>query len=400
VIASNVPWTTSPVLDDPTWSAFRRRAVFVCRKWDHQVEDTATIAHGPLVLSQQAWADLTQAAEGLALETIELENALLQQPQFWTRLSLGRSLRRALVKRLSGLAVRVMRFDFHWTTEGWRVSEVNADVPGGFNEAAMSQLIAPLIPKCRPAGDPTTALIKALLSHGVPHATVALVHATAYSDDRQVMEYLGEACAQQGLDTIACAPDHLQWSAQACHIGNRPIGSVLRFFPGDWVSALPSNSGWENFAGHPSVIQANPLTAMLVQSKRLPLVWDSLSIECPYWKKYLPTTDHPRASRYGRNPDWVLKPVFGRVGEDIVMAGVTKDKERRICQRAAWWTPSQWLSQRKFSSVPWDGPDGPCHVCIGVYTVDGVAAGAYGRYAHAPLIDHRSVDVPVLVEHL
>jgi len=37
-----------------------------------------------------------------------------------------------------------MRFDFHWTTEGFRISEVNADVPGGFSESsAFPALMAP-----------------------------------------------------------------------------------------------------------------------------------------------------------------------------------------------------------------------------------------------------------------
>ncbi len=398
MIVSDVPWANSPVLDDQTWTTFRRRAIFACRKWDHQVEDTATIARGPLVLTQKAWKDLTLAAEQLAQETHHLELELLQRPQLWPHLGLDRRVRRALTTRQTGSSVRVMRFDFHWTTEGWRVSEVNADVPGGFNEAAMSPLIAPLIPGCRPVSDPGTMLIKALLRRGIPHATVALVHATAYSDDRQVMEYLSDVCAQHNLQAIACAPDQLQWTAKFCHGDGRPVGAILRFFPGDWVSALPTNCGWEHFAGHPTVVQANPLTAMLVQSKRLPLVWDSLPYDCPNWKKYLPTTDRPRASGYGRDPEWVLKPAFGRVGEDIVMAGVTPEKQRQACQRAAWWTPSLWISQRRFSSVPWHGPEGPCHVCIGVYTVDGVVAGAYGRYASAPIIDQRAVDIPVLVE--
>jgi hypothetical protein len=29
-----------------------------------------------------------------------------------------------------------MRFDFHFSEEGWRISEVNCDVPGGLNEAS------------------------------------------------------------------------------------------------------------------------------------------------------------------------------------------------------------------------------------------------------------------------
>jgi hypothetical protein len=37
------------------------------------------------------------------------------------------------------------------------------------------------------------------------------------------------------------------------------------------------------------------------------------------------------------------------------------------------------------------------HACVGVYTIDGRAAGAYARLAKRPLIDYASVDAAVLV---
>jgi hypothetical protein len=38
------------------------------------------------------------------------------------------------------------------------------------------------------------------------------------------------------------------------------------------------------------------------------------------------------------------------------------------------------------------------HVCLGVFVVDGRAAGTYGRMARVPLIDARAYDVAVLVD--
>src|SRR5947207_3391973 len=32
--------------------------------------------------------------------------------------------------------VGLLGFDFHYTTQGWRISEANSDVPGGFSEAS------------------------------------------------------------------------------------------------------------------------------------------------------------------------------------------------------------------------------------------------------------------------
>jgi hypothetical protein len=43
-------------------------------------------------------------------------------------------------------------------------------------------------------------------------------------------------------------------------------------------------------------------------------------------------------------------------------------------------------------------PIGPRHVCIGVYTVNGRAAGAYARFSAKPVIDFAAVDVALLLE--
>jgi uncharacterized membrane protein YjfL (UPF0719 family) len=56
------------------------------------------------------------------------------------RLGLPSPVRRALrayrSHGASSEAARLMRFDFHFSEEGWRISEVNCDVPGGLNEAS------------------------------------------------------------------------------------------------------------------------------------------------------------------------------------------------------------------------------------------------------------------------
>jgi hypothetical protein len=55
------------------------------------------------------------------------------------------------------------------------------------------------------------------------------------------------------------------------------------------------------------------------------------------------------------------------------------------------------VAQRRFAVVPVAGPDGPVHPCIGVYTVDGRAAGIYGRITTRPIIDYAATDIAVLV---
>jgi hypothetical protein len=99
------------------------------------------------------------------------------------------------------------------------------------------------------------------------------------------------------------------------------------------------------------------------------------------------------------DPDWVVKPTWGRVGEGVVLQDrALSVADRRHVRWARWWPGRAWVAQRRFVSVPWDGPDGPCHPCLGVYTVDGVVAGAYGRTVARPPIDAHAVEVAVLAD--
>ena len=36
--------------------------------------------------------------------------------------------------------------------------------------------------------------------------------------------------------------------------------------------------------------------------------------------------------------------------------------------------------------------------CVGVYTIDGRAAGAYVRLSHRPIVDYRAIDAALLIE--
>jgi hypothetical protein len=93
----------------------------------------------------------------------------------------------------------------------------------------------------------------------------------------------------------------------------------------------------------------------------------------------------------------VLKPVFGRVGEDVAIAGVTdKPAYERILKEATR-NPKDWVAQRRFESIPLDGPAGSVYPCVGVFTLDGRTVGAYGRIARKPLIDHDAQDVSLLL---
>jgi glutathionylspermidine synthase len=401
------PWESAEPVPPDLFAEVRRRAIFECCKWDPQVEDMATLAAFPLLMRRSAWDEIAALAERLAAETVAAEEELLQRPELHRELGLPWAVRRALAgARRRGASpgiARVLRFDFHWTSEGWRISEANTDVPGGFNEASgFTRLLSPHYPGSEPAGDPAGSLAEALTRACPPGAVVALVHATAYSDDRQVMVYLARAIEALGGRAVLAAPDHLRWQDGRASVAGGwftgEAGAVVRFFPAEWLPNLPRSSGWKHFFRGARTPLSNPAAALLTQSKRFPLVWDRLATPLPTWRRLLPETRDPREADWQREAGWVLKPSLGRVGDGIGLAGATAEAEWRPIRKATRRSPGWWAAQRRFEAVPFQAAgEAPCFPCVGVYTVDGRAAGAYGRVARRPLIDHLAQDAAVLL---
>ena len=60
--------------------------------------------------------------------------------------------------------------------------------------------------------------------------------------------------------------------------------------------------------------------------------------------------------------------------------------------------PDSWVAQRRFSTLPLATPLGEMFPCIGVYTVDGKAAGLYGRLSRGPVVDFTAIDTAALIE--
>lgn len=402
---SAVMWAGAPLAAD-AYAAVRRTTILRCGKWDPQFEDLSVLCEFPIVLRRSEWQRIAALAEQLAAETRAAECELVRRPELHPRLGLPRAIRRAL--RRAGTSApedgpRVMRFDFHLTTAGWRITEVNSDVPGGFIEASgFAREVAVCYPSLRLAGDPAAAYADAWERRLGPGALVVLAHATAYTDDRQVMVYLSKQLEARGLRSCLASPADLAWRAgraavqTAWHTGE--AAGVLRFFPAEWLPNLPRRCGWEHFFHSSRIPLSNPATALLTQSKRFPLVWPQLQTPLPGWRNLLPETVAPNRRQTEAWDDWVFKPALGRVGEDVAIRGVTGEDQWKRIRRAIRWSSGDWIAQRRFEAAAVAGPQGPVFPQVGVYTVDGAAAGIYGRLARRPLIDCWSQDVAILIE--
>lgn len=385
------------------YSDFRYKVIFNCYKWDPQVGDINTISDHVAILKPSAAKKLSSWAEALARETVEMEEVLIKKPELHGALGLPRSIRKVLGLAASYKSkdhVRLMRFDFHPTVDGWAISEVNSDVPGGFAEASLfPPQAASIIDRTSSYGNLGESVVKAFLELGSTGGKLAFVHATSYSDDRQVMEFLSQQFVSQGFETLPVAPDHIiwkdgkPWSILEGYEGR--VDGLIRFFPGEWLPNLPKPSGWQGYFST-NITSCNHPMAILAQSKRLPLIWDRLGIDISTWKKLLPETKDPKLVDWKKD-DWILKPAFGRVGEDVSIREVITKKEWLSIAWNASLHPKDWVAQKRFKSLPLQTTVGEKHLCIGVFTVQGKFAGFYGRISSYPRIDAGAQDIAILV---
>ena len=385
-------------LDAAVWEDIKLSAIFDLHKWDIQSEDHCVLADFPIILSRASWCEISNSAEQMSTELLEAEEQLIVRDDLYGELNLPRPLQRALnqTRAYDNRSVRIMRFDFHPTDEGWKVSEVNCDVPGGYIESSdFTEMVAQHYSSTTAVPNIAQRYAEALIRASCPAATIGLVHATAYKDDREVMQFLSDKLRQRGCSTLMLAPEHVEWVNAAPYFKHQRLDAIVRFFPCEWLPNLHSESMWRHYISADTLL-SNPATAALTQTKRLPLIWNRLNVSLCEWHRRLPETTAVDFERMEAD-EWVLKPAFGRVGEGIAICGVSNDKNVAAYRKAAAKRTQDWVLQKRFQALPTQGTEGDRFVCVGVYTIDGKAAGAYGRVSHKPLIDHEAQDSAVLI---
>jgi len=402
-------------IPEEKYSDYRYDVIFSAYKWDPQVEDQNTISKHVVLMTRETSEKLETWAEQLSEETMLMEEAIIKNISLAKKLGLPDKIYKELTRLRSydrDKNVRLMRFDFHPIIadgddqgDGWAISEVNSDVPGGLAESSVLPEIAGKyldISGYEPGRNTADSLFTAFKDKINNDGVIAFVHATSYADDRQVMQFLSDYFNKMGVDTIFAAPDHLKWADKKAVsvIKGREcdIGGIIRFFPLEWLVSLPKNSRWAGYYDCETPSCNHPV-AIFAQSKRLPLIWDKLNVEIPVWKKLLPETKEPKSVRPQdlKNNEWIYKPALGRVGEGITVKGAMPEKERLKIEKEARKYSSDWIAQRKFESQSLTADDISYHLCVGVFTVDGKRAGFYGRISPYPLIDSKARDIPVLI---
>lgn len=396
-----------PIPND-MYNEYKLDVMLDCYKWDPQFCDNNTVAKYALVLSEKEHEELKLLTEKLIKETTEAENFLNKNLKYTKALEIPNKFCsdiKSMKNYNPDKHIRLMRFDFHPTLENkWAVSEVNSDVPGGFAEATLMnrkslEYLSNENYYAISFGDFLADAIKKKVRQG---GRIMLVHCTSYSDDRQVMQFLGDKLSGMGYEVIYAAADQLKFeNGKAISILNNREGEVdgiIRFSPLEWVADMKTKN-WHGYFNTETVSCNHPI-AIFAQTKRFPFVWDLLEskgIDLSTWRELLPETLEVNDKKV--DDKFIYKPVYGRVGENISIKEACKDDEYKKILEDVKRHPKKYLAQKKFNSRPLTNEHGEeFHVCIGSYGVENSHAGYYARISRSPRIDSYAADIPVLIE--
>ena len=395
-------------IPDEDYYDYRLQAMFDCYKWDPQFCDNNTLSKYVLVLTKEENNEVINLTKELDKETRAAEEYLNKNIKIAKKLALPKK----IVEQISNMQsydrtrnIRIMRYDFHPSINSkWVVTEVNSDVPGGFAESSLLPNLArrfinePELQYSSFGEKMVEAINKKLNKKG----TIMMVHCTCFSDDRQVMQYLGDRLEQEGYTIIYGAADHINFKEKQayCILDNnqKNIDLIFRFTPLEWLIQIKPRR-WDGYFNTITKSCNYPI-GIYAQSKRFPFVWNDLEktgISMKTWKNLLPETLEVKELK--SQEGFIYKPIYGRVGERISIKEACKgDEYKKIIQDVKKHS-KQYIAQKRFESLPLKGQNGEeYHVCLGSYTIEGEHAGYYARISSHPRIDSYAADIPVLIE--
>lgn len=402
VAYGTLPVTFAPPIEPEALRTIERQLHLRFNKWDTQVGDVSVLSEQPLVMRGSEWDRLCAAAEVLAAETEQMEARVLNSTRDLEDIGIPRKLCE-IVKRSYARAtstLRLMRFDFHFTEVGWRVSEVNSDVPGGWREGtSLPQLYRPFYTSLDCPGSPLEAWGRAIESIA-PRGHIALLSAPGYLEDQQVLRtFRTELQARKIGSSLIQTPAAFEWShTGGCRLSQPAVAvsAIIRFYQLEWLCALSRGTRWQRLLESREIPVFNPTISAISESKRFPLLFRG-SMSCPTWNALLPECRDPREVSTDWD-SWLLKASYSNTGDHVLLVGDLPRKQKEQAIRRAQRKPSDWVAQRRFITVPLETSRGPVFPCVGVFVVAGRAAGAYVRLSTHQVTDGAALETPLLID--
>ena len=92
-----------------------------------------------------------------------------------------------------------------------------------------------------------------------------------------------------------------------------------------------------------------------------------------------------------------MKGAFSNTGDEVFRRDVVDAARWEALTREVRRHPERWVLQRRFDPVPLASTSGEIFPCLGVYVIDGSAAGVYARVATGRVVNYRAMDAALLV---
>ncbi len=413
-------------LSDPVLSRELRDKYLV---WDAFFAGERRVDVHPLVLSERLHRGAVAAAEGVVAAIDAAARRAHEDPVEAARYGYHHDVSR-LVRASWNAGDRTswVRVDLLLGADGvWRACEVNADCPGGHNEAFGLPRLA------RAAGfaegsNPTT-MLEDLAGHlaalaRAPDGTqgeVGMIFATAWSEDLQICALLKRTLAKMGVKATFAPPTGPRLVDGALTLGATPVRALYRYFPTEYME------GQENLddlvaAVERGLVRTVPSFAQMYAQSKLAFAraWALReSLGEPHraaLERWVPETvdlaDVPLERLLAEREDWVLKRALGRVGDQVFVGMLTSQAYwKGLCEelaalRAAGSVGSAgverelWVAQRLVRQQSIPTPRGDRFVTLGAYVLDGRFAGYFARVTPVSHVSHDALCVPVFVgEH-
>ncbi len=374
--------------------------------WDAHVAGRRRVEACPLVMTRAMHAAAVAAAEGV-VRAVGGVAAMAHEDAAERRLY-GfdeDTLRLAAASHASGDDAALMRVDLLLDEHGrWRACEINADCPGGHNEAFG-------LPRLARAGgfsaghNPSRVVesladrLQALAGGGA----VGVVHATGYAEDLQVCALVARALRERGTRAILTSPTAPTLRGGDLCIHGEPVRALFRYFPIEWMGGQHNLQAIAHAVEAGRVRTLTSFAHVFTQSKLAFARCGARLAPADPARRWLPEThavgDVARAAIVDHRGDWVVKRAMGRVGDEVFVGplfaddrdwAAMVDRVRTLAAGGEAWVAQRFVPQRPICT-PW----GHRLVTLGAYVLDGRFVGYFARITPDSHVSHDARCVPV-----
>ncbi|MBL0194088.1 MAG: glutathionylspermidine synthase family protein [Myxococcales bacterium] len=426
-----------PIADPLALPGLSRRLRLTHLVWDEYVAGQRRVDLHPLVLTEAAHEDAKAAALAACAVIGEVARLALTSDDEAALYGFSAQLRAlARASHRAGDHGRLVRVDLLLGEDDrFRACEINADCPGGLNEAhGLPDLLRLAGFKGRADITPVLGALAARLvaasgGPGSPKGLVALVFATAYAEDLAICALVERAVTQAGGRARRVGPTALAVDDARCTVDGEPVSVLYRFYPSEHLAELPIAAPLAAAIAAGNLTTLSSFAAMFEQSK---LAFARACALEPAWREgerdgggrpgdaelrarladavaqRLPYTTLPReAPLLEERSQWVLKRALGRVGDEVFVGALEPDDEwARLVggvRRASEQTGDDgerdvWIAQRFLRQRPVSTPWGPRLVTLGAYVLDGEFQGYFARLTEESHTSHDALVVPVVLD--